>query len=61
MDGDRYVIVRFRPPDLMPLTQVEVPGWEVLSSLMFDSLDAARQFAGLLDHARVYRLQAVES
>lgn len=33
--------------------------WDSLGSVMFDDLDAAREFAARLDDATVYRLEAV--
>lgn len=33
--------------------------WDSLSSVMFDDVDEARKFAGRLDDATVYRLEAV--
>lgn len=64
IDEDRdktgwFVIVRSLPDRVMARTGQRVAGWDVLGSILFDDLGVAREFAAKLDHARVYRLEAV--
>lgn len=56
MTGDRFAVIRYRPPTENQLTGVVTPGWEVLASVLFASAELAHDFAGKLDHARVFRL-----
>lgn len=54
--NERYVVLRFGKPKLMPVTDITVPGWETLGSVIFHDVHDAMKFLGTLDNGAVYRL-----
>jgi hypothetical protein len=52
----RYVVIRSGGGEEMKLTGETVPRWESIGSALFYSMKEAREFAGKLDNANVFRL-----
>jgi len=55
-ERERFVVLRWSPSATMQASGAQVPGWETVGSSIFHDRKAAREFAGKLDHARVFEL-----